>query len=122
MASIGKLSLNNGSISGASTLTEPKSLGENSTQFVAYLKVTALGAGTTLTAKIQHSPNGDDWYDVASFAAVPAASAPTSEVIDWGDFTQPQMGLFPKIRGSLALAGGTTTGTVQLDLWFDPNR
>lgn len=45
----------------------------------AYVQVTAMSGFTSVTIKVQHSPNGSSWSDLATFTAVTAA--PTAEFV-----------------------------------------
>lgn len=81
--------------------------------FIAHLAVSAINAATTVNAKIQHSPDGSNWYDVESFAAVAGSAATEAKAI-----TGP---LFPQVRAVATLTGVTQAATVAVDLFMDKN-
>jgi hypothetical protein len=113
MATSSKETLVNGAISGATTNTDRKQLAARCHSFLGWLNLTAIGAGSTLNAKIQHSVDGENWTDLVSFAAL---AAPGTEL---KTITAP---VGHQVRGVLALAGGVLTGTAKLEIWFDPDR
>lgn len=76
--------------------------------FAAFLKVSALGAGTALVMKIQHSPdNGVTWLDLVTFASKNAIGTEMISVAG---------GFFPTLRVLPTFTGGTTTATVEISL------
>ena len=85
------------------------SLSARSDFHVAFFKATAVNAATTVTAKIQHSPNGVDWFDLVSFAAL--AGVAGSEVV------QITVGILPQVRASVTLAGVTKAATVLIEIY-----
>lgn len=103
----------------ATTTGAATSMGPRTKKFVGYVAVTALGAGTTLTPKIQHSPDGTNWFDLVSFTALVATG---SELKYENNFTVANSPVLSQVRGVCTFAGGTTTGTVRLDLWFDEDK
>lgn len=69
----------------------------------------AVGAGTSLVVKLQHSPDGGTtWFDVASGAltAVTPGSPAQGLAI--------QSGLLPVVRVNYDFTGGTTTATLDV--------
>lgn len=120
MASISKLGLVSKALTAASTTSDVQTLNNRDKKFIAYLKASAVNAATTVNCKLQHSPNGTDWYDFATFAAIVGAAG--SQAIHESSFATANQGLFPRIRAVVTLAGVTKAATVQVDLWFDPDR
>lgn len=111
MATTSRLKLIDESLTDDLTSTS-KSLSQEHKNFLGFIKTTATNAATTVNGKIQHSPNGTDWFDVVSFTAI--AGTNTSEVKTISG------SLFANIRAVVTLAGATKASHVQLDLWFDP--
>jgi hypothetical protein len=71
--------------------------------YICSIIASAVGAGTSLVVKIQHSPdNGTTWFDVVSFTAVTAAGSELKTV------TTP---ILPLVRTLHTFTGGTTTST-----------
>lgn len=114
MASTAKRTLQAATALTASVTSDKQSLEPGSSKFLGWLDISACDAGTTVTAKIQHSPDGVNWVDLVAFA-VPAAGvlakeakAPTADIV------------FPNIRSSVVIAGGLVTATAKVELYFDP--
>ncbi len=119
MASIGKVTINNATeISGASTTSTAVTVNPKSDHFVAFIKNSALGSGTTLNCKIQHSPNNSDWFDLVAFTAI--TSSGTAEIKDQASFGVANQNVLPWVRTVSTLAAGTTTATITVELYFDP--
>lgn len=120
MASVSKLALINGALT-ATTNGDKKATQSRSKKFIGYLKCTAINGATTLTGKIEHSPDsGTNWYTVCTFNALVGVVG--TQVIHESAFTVANQGIFPHVRGVATLAGVAQTATVQLDLWFDDDR
>lgn len=106
---IERIGLQSGPISGngdGSSLSIPS---ENLLDFLGTVVVSALGAGTTLTLKIQHSPDGGtSWIDLAAFSAITGTGAFKIAVSD---------PVLPKVRATWSFSGGTTTATIDCALW-----
>jgi hypothetical protein len=69
----------------------------------------AVGAGTSLVLKLQHSPDGGTtWFDVDSLTAVTPSALAQGKAINTG--------LLPKVRVDYAFTGGTTTSTLVIAL------
>ncbi len=120
MASVAKKTLFNAqAVSGASTTSSVLSLDGRTDNFIAFLNATALGAGTTLSAKIQHSPNNSNWFDLVSFTATNVVAAESKDQASFGVAFQ---NVYPNIRAIAALAGGTTTATLTVELYYDPTK
>ncbi len=84
MASTQRITLFNATaLSAASTDAEKVSLPTRARSPIGYLTVDNANPATTVTAKIQHSPNGTaGWTDLVTFTPLPSwrprsASAPT---------------------------------------------
>lgn len=109
MASVQKIDVISDSVTG-NTSGAAVSLEGLQTDFVGYLNLSALGAGTTATVKVERSPNGSDWFDWISFTA---ASATGKQI---KDATAPGLSY---ARASVTFAGGTTTATLAVSLHHD---
>lgn len=111
MASVSKIDLSLGAISGGSGSSGTIVLEALTVDHVLFLDITALGAGTTLTVNVMSSPDGVNFAQVATVAktatgkSVLAVPTPLSHVkLDW------------------TLASGTTTATVSASLCYDKRR
>jgi len=112
MASVNKITLSSGAISG-DTYTTAVSLEGLQVDFAGLLKVSAIGAGTSLVVKIQTSPDNSTWIDWITFTA---ATATTTEVIRATTFGMTYA------RAFFDFTGGTTTCTATVDLYYDKRR
>lgn len=121
MASVNKLVVFNGSISGASGQTVAVSLDSLTEGFIPTVQVSALGAGTAIAAKMQHSPDGVSWKDVVSLetvsggASLNAAGVLLKEI----PMTSPVYG---NVRFTWTLTGGTTTANLIFSVYYDKKR
>lgn len=88
------------------------SIGPKAKSFIGYVKLTGRGQGD-YTAKIEHSPNGSDWYEVAAFAQLTA---------DGTEVKQITTNIFPNIRAQSTVANGPGDGTLLVELWYDEDR
>ena len=77
---------------------------------VAYIKAENVNGATTVTGKIQHSPDQINWFDLASFAAI--AGVAGSEVVNLTAH------VLPNVRANVTLAGGVQTADVTVDIYF----
>lgn len=109
MAAVQKISIHSGAVSG-NTSGAAVSLEGLQTDYVGFVDVSALGAGTTATIKIERSPNGSDWFDWISFSAVSAVGKQIK------DATAPGLSY---ARMLVSFVGGTTTATITLSLHYD---
>lgn len=105
---VDKVSLSTGAISG-NTNKEEASVSSRTRDVTGFIHVTALGAGTTLTAKIQHSKDGVLWFDLVSFSAISATG---------GQLVAATVACLPKARATFSFSGGTTTCTAEVELWY----
>ena len=94
-------------------------LPDSAKKFIAWLNVSANDGATTVSAKIQHSPDKVNWIDVVSFANV--VNTTGVEAKHEASFVVANQGLFPNVRCVVTLAG-TPSATVEVSLWFDPDR
>jgi len=78
--------------------------------YFLFANASAVGAGTSLVIKLQHSPdNGTTWIDVASGALSAITGVGTQSLMITGEM----LGL---IRPVYTFTGGTTTATVSVSL------
>ena len=110
MASVHKIPLMAQALTATKT-GDSVSLEAKHIDFIAHLNCSAINAATTLNAKIQHSPDGSRWYDLATFAAL--AGSTGSEAVQW------TVHVFPQVRAVATLAGVTQTATVDIALYCD---
>lgn len=76
--------------------------------FMAFLNLSAIGGGTSLVVKLQHSPDGVNWIDLVTFAAKTAVGVEAVAI------TGP---VFPNLRVFPTFTGGTLTGTAEVSLF-----
>lgn len=112
MASVNKLPLWSGAVSG-DTNQDGVSLEGLQVDFVGLLSISAIGAGTTLTVKIQVSPDNVNWIDWITFTG---ATATGSEVIRATTFGMTYA------RAKFSFVAGTKTCTASVDLYYDKRR
>lgn len=121
MASVNKLSIFNGSISGASGSTGAVALESLTEGFIPTVQVSALGAGTVLAVKLQHSPDGNYWKDAATLETVSGGTSLNAVGILLKELpdTSP---LYGNVRFTWTLTGGTTTATAIFSVYYDKKR
>lgn len=106
-------------LTAASTTGDGLSIPSTSSKPIGYLVVTAPHASTTVAAKIQHSPNGQDgWTDYITFTTT-SAGATANEVMLPASSYQTHQGILPHVRALITLGGATTEATVAVDLMVD---
>jgi hypothetical protein len=112
MASVNKVTLSSGAISG-DTYTTAVSLEGLQVDFAALLKITAIGAGTSLVVKVQTSPDNSTWLDWITFTTATTTTAETVRATTFG---------MTYARVFFDFTGGTTTCTATVDLYYDKRR
>lgn len=117
MASTSKLTLVSAALTADNTSLS-QSLPPESKKHIAWLKVSANNGTTTVAAKIQHSPNGTDWIDFATFTNI--VNTTGSQAIHEASFAVANQALFPNVRSVVDLTGASAT--VEVSLWFDPSK
>lgn len=85
-----------------------------SDKFLATIDATSVNVATTVAAKIQHSHDGTNWFDLVSFTNI--AGAAGHEVKQITD------SVLPRVRSVVTLSGATKAATVTVVLWFDKRR
>ncbi len=121
MASVNKLVIFNGAISGASGATASAALESLTEAFIPTIQVSALGAGTALAAKLQHSPDGVNWKDAVALETIAGGASLNAPGILLKDIAT-TVPLFGNIRFSWTLTGGTTTATAVFSVYYDKKR
>jgi len=116
MASAYKVVLNESAVVAASANTTAKSLTSRLDSFVGFFKLSGRTAGD-YTVKIQHSPNGSDWFDVVSFTAPPSADGQ-----NFSELKQITTNILGQVRANLVVANGPGDGTVLVELWYDEKK
>lgn len=112
MASVNKLTLSSGAVSG-DTNGSSYTLEGLQVDYAGLLNVSALGAGTSLVVKIQTSPDNSTWIDWITFAAKVATGAEVIRATTFG---------MTYVRAIFDFTGGTTTCTASVDLYYDKRR
>ncbi len=107
MASVNRKLIYSGSLSGNLSGSEPVSIENLDVDPLLFIAATAVGAATSLVVKVQHSPDGTNWYDLVSFTALTAAGA---------ELKVPTTAVLGRLRISAAFTGGTTTATLAVTL------
>lgn len=112
MASVNKLGLWSGAVSG-DTEQAGVSLEGLQVDFVGLLNITAIGAGTTVTVKIQVSPDNVNWIDWITFTGAAATGAEVVRATTFG---------MTYARAKFTFAAGTKTCTASVSLFYDKRR
>jgi len=112
MASVNSLVLIDENIT-ASAETAKKSVEIGHCDFIGHLEVTNWNA-TTLDVVLEHSPNGTDWFTLATF---PQASANSTALLQ---ITDANVHVLPNVRADLTLVGTDTD--VKVTLWYDRRK
>lgn len=89
------------------------SLELGSSDFIAWLHVSANDGSTTVDAEIQHSADGTNWKTLAAFTNI--ANTTGSEAVA---VTIP---VLPYVRSNVVLTG-TPSATVKVQLWHDKTK
>lgn len=102
----------------ASKTSDSVSLGPDSINFIAYLKVTANNGSTTVASKLEHSPDKINWFPLCTFTNI--VNTTGSEIVYQlaPNFQVPSV--LPNIRAVVTLTG--VSATVDISLWYDPRR
>lgn len=116
MASVGKVKILDAQAFTGNGTGNAVSLSGKTDQFIAFLNVSALGAGTSLVVTIQHSPDRTNWLTLGAFGAKVATGV---DQLPQQSFTVANSHVFPNLRASLAFTGGVTTATVTLEMYYD---
>jgi hypothetical protein len=109
MSSNGKQVLMNETLSATKAGSSFNLVGR-SQEHVAFLKAENVNAATTVTGKIEHSPDGTNWFDLATFAAI--AGVAGSEIVNI------TVGVLPNVRANVTLAGGVQAADLTVEVYF----
>jgi len=112
MASVNRLQLSSGAISGDTNGTA-YTLEGLQLDFAGLLKISALGAGTSLVVKIQTSPDNSNWIDWITFTTATATGGEVVRATTFG---------MTYVRAKFDFTGGTETCTATVDLFYDKRR
>jgi hypothetical protein len=96
----------------ATTTSAAQTLNQKDKSFIAWLNVSANNGSTTVSAKIQHSPDGTNWKDLATFANV--VNTTSTEAINI------TTNVFGNVRAVATLTG--VSATVIIQLWYDSDK
>jgi hypothetical protein len=121
MASVNKLVAQSGGISGASGQTSAVSLESLTENFIPTVQVSAIGAGTALAVKLQHSPDGTYWKDAATLENVSGGTSLNAVGILLKELAA-TVPLYGNVRFTWTLTGGTTTATAIFSVYYDKKR
>lgn len=121
MASVNKLTVFSGGLSGASGTSNTASLESLTEGFIPTVQVSALGAGTALAVKLQHSPDGTYWKDAATLETVSGGASLSAVGILLKEIAMTAP-IYGNVRFSWTLTGGTTTATVIFSVYYDKKR
>lgn len=104
-------------LAAASTLSTAVNLSSKAKKMIGTIAASSVHADTTITAKIQHSPDKTLWYDYISFTAIVGAAA--NNELKLPSATGIDIPILPYVRSSIALTGSTLLASVIIDLWFE---
>lgn len=117
MASTGRLSLLNAeAIAAEETTSASVSLQNSHVDLVAAL-IVADNEADTLDVSIEHSPDGENWFELVAFTQITTASA--SELKPILPATMPALG---HVRALVEAVGADTIATVSLSLHYRDAR
>jgi hypothetical protein len=88
-------------------------LSGRTTDFVGTIVATAVNAATTISAKIQHSHNNINWFDLLVFTSIVGVSSAEPKFVTSGQ------GVLTYVRSVIVLTGTTKEATLDIKLWFD---
>jgi hypothetical protein len=114
MASSQKYALQAGDLTAATTNGVSQNLPARARKLIGFINVSACNAATTVTAKIQHSPDGTNWSDYILFTAIVGAIGVEAKAPSVNN-----LACFANLRALVVLAGTTKAATVAVDVWFE---
>jgi hypothetical protein len=114
MASSSKINLANSAMTAATTDGTSNLLPAKARKLIGHITTAATNGATTVTAKIQHSPDKTNWYDYIAFTAIVGTN--TSEL---KNPASNDLAVMPYVRSTVALSGATKASTVTIDLWYE---
>lgn len=101
-------------LSATSTDGEKVSLPTRARNPIGYLVVANANGATTVTAKIQHSPDGVvGWTDLIAFTATSAGAAANEVKLPSSVL------MLPYVRAQIVLGGATKLADVSIDLYVE---
>lgn len=107
MASNGQQVLMNEALT-ATEVGESFNLPGRTDAHIATLIATGVNGATTVTAKIEHSPDGSNWFDLANFAGLAG--------VDGTELINVTNGVLPNVRANVTLAGAAQAATVKVSI------
>ncbi len=118
MASYQKLNLaTEAALSATTTVGTAVNISSKAKKMIGHIAAANVDSATTITAKIQHSPDKTLWYDYIAFTAIVGSAA--NNELKLPSATGIDIPIFPYVRSSIALAGVTKLADVIVDLWFE---
>lgn len=97
----------------ATATSEAFKLKNESSDFVAFIKTESTNGATTVDGKLQHSPNGSDWFDLISFTSI--VGTDSQELIQ---INNSSLHVLPYVRSVATLSGGTQDSDVTIGLFY----
>jgi len=113
MPVITKTVFNSAEVLAATSNSSTAYIQQTSNNLVASYVATAVNGATTVDCKIQHSPDGTNWYDHTTFTQLVGSDG--DEVIQIDKTTDP---FLPYMRSVVTLAGGTKAATITCELFY----
>lgn len=98
----------------ASKNSDKFTLETNSDKFIATIDATAVNGATTVAAKVQHSHDATNWFDLVSFTNIVGTTGHEAKQITDS--------VLPHVRAAITLSGATQAATVKVMLWFDKRK
>lgn len=87
-------------------------LSGRTTDFIGTVVASSVNAATTIAAKIQHSHDNLNWFDLITFTNIVGVSGAQAVLAPTG-------GCLPFVRSVVVLTGATKSATVDIKLWYD---
>lgn len=86
-------------------------------KFVGVVKTENTDNNTKVNAKIQHSFNGTDWFDLIDFGTINGSD--TSRIVY---LSESNIHVLPYLRGYITMSGSTVLSDVTLHLFYETSR
>jgi hypothetical protein len=110
MASNGSQVLMDNETLSATTVGNSFNLVGRSQEHVAFIKAENVNGATTVAGKVEHSPDGTNWFDLATFGNIVGTSG--SEVVNL------TVGVLPNVRANVTLSGATQAADVTVSVFY----
>lgn len=100
-------------VSAASTTSASFNIPARSRKFAGILTAANVNAATTVSCKIQHSPDKVNWYDYITFTDIVGAAG-----VGLGSPASYDPPVLPYLQAVITLSGATKLSDVTVDIWF----